>query len=119
MLVYGTQIAGVAIVPLTHSRSLSSDGKFTPPQAAAPIHTDLRQHVATAHTWPTPHSAVDPQLGRPRQGVEPSTQKPVPSVVLAQTQLPPGPQAPKLSHVWPAQKMEEQAPFVQTLPDGH
>lgn len=58
------------------------------------------------------------QVARPVQAVLPSTQKPVLSVMEAQTQEPPGPQGPKVSQVWPLQELKEQAPLVQP-PDGH
>lgn len=41
-------------------------------------------------------------------------QKPVDSLVEAQTQLPPGPQGPNVSQVWPVQVFEVQAPLAQT-----
>ena len=58
------------------------------------------------------------QSARPEHGVCPSAQKPSPPVTEAQTHEPPGPQAVKVSQVWPVQLGDEQAPFLH-LPLGH
>jgi hypothetical protein len=50
--------------------------------------------------------------------VFPSTQNPVPSVVLAQTQEDPGPQAVKVLQVSPVQELLVQALFLHS-PDVH
>ncbi|KAI9858086.1 MAG: hypothetical protein M1813_007898 [Trichoglossum hirsutum] len=101
---------------------LFSGGKLlfeaAPPQVVAPIQTLLPQQVPTAHTSPLAQSTLVTHSASPAHGVEPSTQKPVPSKVLAQTQEPPGPQGPKLAQVWAVQVEEEQAPFTQ-VPEGH
>lgn len=81
----------------------------------AGMHTFLVQQVPTAHTNPATQSAS------PAHGVAPSPHTPVPSNVLAHTQLPPGPQAENVSHVWPVHELlthEElwQMPLGQTLP---
>jgi hypothetical protein len=77
------------------------------------MHTFYPQYVPIAQTLPKGHSALLPQVERPAQGVLPSTQKPVLSVMGAQTHEPPGPQGPKSAQVWPPQELKEQAPLVQ------
>ena len=114
----GTQTALLAIVPLTQSLSIILTGPAFSVHASDVIQTFTPQQVPTAQTPPTGQSALVTQLGRPSQGVSPLTQKPVPSVMLAQTQLPPGPQEPKLLQVWPVQDLDEQSPFVHVLPAG-
>lgn len=89
-----------------------------PPHWSVVMQTLVRQHVPTAHTLPSGQSALVPQPARPRHGVDPATQKPVPSVMLAHTQLPPGPQGPKVEHVCPVHELKEHAPLVQD-PVGH
>jgi len=88
------------------------------PQKVAPTQTLPPQQVPTAQTSPEEQSLLALQLGSPAQGVDPSTQKPVLSEVVAQTQEPPGPQGPKLEQVWPVQVGEEQAP-LEHFPEGH
>lgn len=87
----------------------------------AGMHTFLVQQVPTAHTDPATQSALVSQSASPAHGVAPSPHTPVPSNVLAHTQLPPGPQAVNVSHVWPVHESlthEElwQMPLGQTLP---
>jgi hypothetical protein len=82
------------------------------------MHTLREQHVSTAQTLPTGQSALVAQSARPEQGVWPSAQKPVPPVAEAHTHEPPGPQALKVSHVWPVQELVAQAPLVHT-PESH
>jgi hypothetical protein len=89
-----------------------------PPQTVAPMQTLRLQQLPTMHTSPVAQSELDPQSGRPEQGVEPSTQKPVVSVVLPHTQEPPAPQAVKVSQVSAAQVGLEQAPLAHT-PEAH
>jgi hypothetical protein len=89
-----------------------------PPQVSATMHTLRVQHVPTAQTLPTGQSALVPQSARPAQGVWPSAQKPVPPVTEAHTHEPPGPQAVKVSHVWPVHELVAQAPLVHT-PESH
>ena len=88
------------------------------PQKVAPTQTLAPQQVPTAQISPVAQSLFRLQLVSPAQEVDPSTQKPVLSAVVAQTQEPPGPQGPKLAQVWPVQVLEEQAPLVH-LPEGH
>lgn len=76
------------------------------------------QQVPTAQTLPEAQSEFELHRGRKRQAVEPSTQNPVPPVVLAQMQLPPGPHGPKCEHLEPAQPGLEHAPLLQ-MPEGH
>jgi hypothetical protein len=83
------------------------------------MQTPPPQHVLTAQTPPRGQSALVVQAGSPPHGVCPLTQKPVPSVMLAQTQDPPGPQGPKVLQVSPVQVLDEQAPLVQVLSAGH
>jgi hypothetical protein len=82
------------------------------------MHTLREQHVPTAQTLPTGQSALVAQSARPAQGVWPSAQKPAPPVTEAHTHEPPGPQAVKVSHVWPVQELVAQAPLVHT-PESH
>jgi hypothetical protein len=89
-----------------------------PPHVSATMHTLRVQHVPTAQTLPTGQSALVLQSARPEQGVWPSAQKPVPPVTEAHTHEPPGPQALKVSQVWPVQELVEQAPLVHT-PESH
>lgn len=109
------------MVPFTQSRAVNSRGTTAVVlvvHRSAAIQTFLPQQVLTAHTPPLAQSADLVQAGRPLQGVDPSTQKPVASVVLPQTQDPPGPQGPKVEQVFPEQPTAEQAPLTH-LPDGH
>jgi len=76
------------------------------------------QQVPTAQTWPEAQSEFALHRGSLPQLVEPSTQNPVPPVVLAQMQLPPGPHGPKCEHVEPPQPGDEHAPLLQ-MPEGH
>lgn len=89
-----------------------------PPQNVAPTHTLRLQHDAAAQILPEAQLMLSVQSASLAHGVLPSTQWPVCSVVLAHTQLPPGPQGPKVAHVWPVQVLLVQAPLVQT-PVGH
>jgi hypothetical protein len=75
--------------------------------------------VLIAQTPPRGQSELVVQAGSPPHDVSPLTQKPVPSVMLAQTQGDPGPQGPKVEQVLPVQVLDEQAPLVQVLPAGH
>ena len=84
----------------------------------APTQTLISQQEATAQICPAGQSLLIVQVCSPAHGVLPSTQKPVPSAVLAQTQLPPGPQAVKVSHVSPVQVFETHELFSQT-PEAH
>jgi hypothetical protein len=96
----------------------SRAGLVEPPHVSATMHTLREQHVPTAHTLPTGQSALVVQSARPAQGVWPSAQKPAPPVTEAHTHEPPGPQAVKVSHVWPVQEFNVQAPLVHT-PESH
>lgn len=89
-----------------------------PPHVSATMHTLREQHVPTAQTLPRAQSALVVQSARPEQGVWPSAQKPAPPVTEAHTHEPPGPQAVKVSHVWPVQEFNEQAPLLHT-PESH
>lgn len=93
-----------------------------PPQNVAPTHTPGRvpgaQHVLTTQTSPAPQWALSLHSASCSHCVSPSTQNPVPSGVLAQTQVLPGPQATKVSQVFPSQPLAAQAPFLQ-MPEGH
>jgi len=82
------------------------------------MQTLREQQVPTAHTLPKGQSALVPQSARPAQGVLPLTQNPLPPVMEAQTQLPPGPQEPKLPQLLPVQPGVTHAPLVH-CPDGH
>jgi hypothetical protein len=84
-----------------------------PPQNVAPTQTFLSQQLATAQISPEPHSVESLQSARLEQGVSPSTQKPVDSVVEAHTQVLPGPQGTKVEQVRPVQEEDVQAPFLQ------
>jgi hypothetical protein len=86
-----------------------------PPQNEAPTHTFRVQQVWNAQISPAPQLALVAQLSRLAHGVLPSTQKPVPSVVLAHTHDDPGPHAVKVLHVSPVQGTLVQALLVQTL----
>ena len=77
------------------------------------MHTLRPQQVPTAHTLPKAHSALDAQPTSPAHGVLPSTQNPVPPVMLAHTHEPPGPQGAKVEQVCPAHEEKAQAPLVQ------
>lgn len=76
------------------------------------------QQLPTAQTCPEGQSEFALQDGRLEQSVEPSTQKPVPPVVLPHTQVPPGPHGLKFEHVVPVQDGFVHAPLLQT-PEGH
>lgn len=90
-----------------------------PPQNVAPTHTLMPQQDPTAHISPAAQLELSAHSARPAHGVLPSTQNPVSSVVLAHTQLPPGPHGPNVVHVWPVQAVLVQAPLTHVLPVGH
>jgi len=118
-----TQVPLLSMVALTKSRRCSAPNQsrrrsVLPPQNVAPTQTFRTQQVLTAHISPVAQSELELQSGRPAHGVAPSTQNPVPPVVLAQTQEPPGPHCPKVSHVLPEQLGVTHAPLVQ-MPEAH
>jgi hypothetical protein len=76
------------------------------------------QQDCTAQLSPDAQLVLSVQWASPAHGVLPSTQEPVSSVVLAQTQVTPGPHGPKVAHVWPAQLLLVQARSAQ-IPVGH
>ncbi len=68
-----------------------------------------------AHIILDPQSLLSPQEFRVLQALNPLTQYPAPSVVLAQTPGEPGPQGvEKVSQIWPVQLLLVQAPLAQT-----
>jgi len=100
------------------NKNFAAEVAFAPPQVVAPTQTLIPQQEATAQTTPAGQSLLVSHVCRPAHGVLPSTQKPVPSAVLAQTQVPPGPQGVNVSHVSPVQVFETQALLMQ-IPEGH
>jgi hypothetical protein len=100
------------------NKNFAAEVAFAPPQDVAPTQTLIPQQEATAQTTPAGQSLLDPHVSRPAHGVLPSTQNPVPSAVLAQTQVPPGPHVVNVSHVSPVHASETQALFLQ-LPEAH
>jgi hypothetical protein len=100
------------------NKNFAAEVAFAPPQVVAPTQTLIPQQDATAQTMPAGQSLLVPHVCRPAQGVLPSTQNPVPSAVLAQTQVPPGPHSVNVSHVSPVHVLETQALLMQ-LPEGH
>jgi hypothetical protein len=100
------------------NKNFAVEVAFEPPQDVEPIQTLIPQQDATAQTTPAGQSLLELHVERPVQDVLPSTQNPVPSAVLAQTQEPPGPQAVNVAHVSPVHVSETQALFLQ-LPEAH
>ena len=91
---------------------------FAPPHIVAPTQTLMLQQEPTPQICPAGQSLLVAQVANPSHGVLPSTQNPVLSVVLAQTQDPPGPQGPNVSQVSPVQALVTQALLLQT-PESH
>lgn len=88
---------GCPTVALIQSRPINKLVGFKyPPQASVRMQTLRSQQVPTAQTDPSGQPALSAHPSRPSQGVLPSTQKPVPPVMDAHTQSPPGPHDPKV-----------------------
>jgi hypothetical protein len=88
---------------LINNRAGDSAGPLPAQVSVAAMHTPRLQHVPMAQTKPVTQSALVLRSASPAHGVWPSPQIPVPSAVLAHTQLPPGPHAVNVPHVWPWQ----------------